>query len=135
MEEQLEYMEDFGFTAARIHVLELHKRFSDAALVALQEQDILEAVRLLLLTGETHHKLEAVKHIVHGLWTLLPYGTIATASNQAYIASLLNKIAKIKPGFVDEDARRQVGIFQRFTSKLNNGSSRLTYFKHSMTRT
>ncbi|CAE6534820.1 unnamed protein product [Rhizoctonia solani] len=117
VEEQLEYMEDFGFDAARIHVLELHERFVDAASVALQERNTLEGVRLLLRSNEDNHKLQAVKHAIHGLWTLLPYGAIITPDNESSIEGLLRQLSTIELKLLSEDERRELDLFRAIHSK------------------
>ncbi|KAG8732236.1 hypothetical protein FRC11_014976 [Ceratobasidium sp. 423] len=117
LEEQLEYMEDFGFDAARIHVLELHERFVDAAAVALQERNTLEGVRLLLRSNEDNHKLQAVKHAIHGLWTLLPYGAPVTPDNENSIGGLLRQLSVIEPKLLNEDEQRELELFRAIYSK------------------
>lgn len=109
IEEQLEYMEDYGFDAARIHVLELHKRFADAAAVALSERNILECVRLLLCSHEGSLIRQAVVHGIHGLWTLLPYGATGPQINNPAISSLLQRLSTIDANLLDEHEQRQVG--------------------------
>ncbi|CAE6431349.1 unnamed protein product [Rhizoctonia solani] len=106
VDEQLEYMEDFGFDAARIHVLELHKRFADAASVAFQGRNILEGVRLLLLSNEDNHKLQAVTHAIHGLWTLIPYHAQVTPENDNSVRELLRQVSAIESKFLSEDGQR-----------------------------
>ncbi|KAF8594570.1 P-loop containing nucleoside triphosphate hydrolase protein [Ceratobasidium sp. AG-I] len=117
VEEQLEYMEDYGFDAARIHVLELHKRFADAATVALGERNILECVRLLLCSDDGELIRQAVGHIVHGLWTLLPYGTSGAQIKNPVVASLLQQISTIDTKILNEHEQRQIEIFQVLHSK------------------
>ena len=101
-------MEDYGFDAARIHVLELHKRFADAAAVALSERNILECVRLLLCSDEAEIIRQAVDHAIHGLWTLLPYGASGARINNPAVASLLQQLSTINVKILDEHERRQV---------------------------
>jgi hypothetical protein len=108
VDEQLEYMEDFGFDAARIHVLELHNRFFDAAAVALQERNTLECVRLLLLSTERDHIHQAVTHAIHGLWTLSPYASATFTTNRSNIGVLLKQVSSIDPKTIDDAERRQV---------------------------
>lgn len=108
MEEQLEYMEDFGFDVARIHVLELHKRHLDAANVALHDGDILECVRLLLCSNEPDHIQQAMEHALWGLWTLLPYASPSDATNHSNVTSLLSQISAVDLQMMDEKTRRQV---------------------------
>ncbi|KDN37502.1 hypothetical protein RSAG8_10101, partial [Rhizoctonia solani AG-8 WAC10335] len=117
LEEQLEYMEDFGFDAARIHVLELNGRFTDAAAVALQERNTLEGVRLLLLSNQDNHKLQAVKYAVHGLWTLLPYGAFVTPDNENSIGELLRQLATTEPKLLSKDEQRGLDLFRAIHAK------------------
>ncbi|KAH7337934.1 hypothetical protein B0J17DRAFT_405653 [Rhizoctonia solani] len=112
VDEQLEYMEDFGFNSARIHVLKLHKRFSDAAAVALQEQNTLEAVKLLLMSDERAHQVQAINHAIHGLWTLLPYGAPITTSNQNNVGTLIEATSAINSQLINDNERRQLELFQ-----------------------
>jgi hypothetical protein len=108
VENQLEYMEDFGFDAARIHVLEFDDRFSDAAAVALQERNTFECVRLLLLSTEDGHIHQAVGHALHGLWTLSPYASASFSINRSDIGILLKQVLTIKSTTMDDAQRRQV---------------------------
>ncbi|CAE6419472.1 unnamed protein product, partial [Rhizoctonia solani] len=117
VEEQLEYMEDFGFDAARIHVLELHNRFVDAASVALQERNTLEGVRLLLLSSEDKDKQQAGKHAIQGLWTLLPYGAPVTPSNEKVVGELLRQLSTIEPKFIIEGEQRALDLFRVIHAK------------------
>ncbi|CAE7089127.1 unnamed protein product [Rhizoctonia solani] len=117
VDEQLEYMEDFGFDAARIHVLELHKRFADAASVAFQGRNILEGVRLLLLSNEDNHKLQAVTHAIHGLWTLIPYHAQVTPENDNSVRELLRQVSAIESKFLSEDGQRVLNLFQAINAK------------------
>lgn len=108
VEEQLEYMEDFGFDLARVHVLELHKRFSDAANVALHDGNTLECVRLLLCSTDADHIRQAIEHTLHGLWMLLPYASPNGSNNLSNVASLLSQISAVDLKLVGEKERRQV---------------------------
>ncbi|CAE6535633.1 unnamed protein product [Rhizoctonia solani] len=117
LEEQLEYMEDFGFDAARIHVLQLHERFADAAAVAFQERNTLEGVRLLLLSSEDDHKLQAGKHAIQGLWNLLPFGAQVTPSNEKTVGGLLRQLSTIDPKFISENEQRALDLFRVIHAK------------------
>ncbi|CAE6379695.1 unnamed protein product, partial [Rhizoctonia solani] len=117
LDEQLEYMEDFGFDAARIHVLEHHKRFMDAAAVAFQERNTLEGVRLLLLSGEDNHKVQAGKHAIQGLWTLLPFGAPLTPNNEKTADELLRQLSAIEPKHISESETRALDLFRAIYAK------------------
>jgi hypothetical protein len=76
-------MDDYGFYVARTYVLELHKRHTDAAAVALGEQNILECIRLLLRSDDEKNIRQALSYAIHGLWMVLPYGSTADLSSTA----------------------------------------------------
>ncbi|EUC53945.1 P-loop nucleoside triphosphate hydrolase, putative, partial [Rhizoctonia solani AG-3 Rhs1AP] len=132
VEEQLEYMEDFGFDAARIHVLELHNRFVDAASVALQERNTLEGVRLLLLSSEDKDKQQAGKHAIQGLWTLLPYGAPVTPSNEKVVGELLRQLSTIEPKFIIEGEQRALFTRKALRMRGNEESTPGSGCKKSM---
>ncbi|QRW07577.1 P-loop nucleoside triphosphate hydrolase [Ceratobasidium sp. AG-Ba] len=112
VEEQLEYMEDYGFDAARIHVLEAYKRYGDAAGVALGEHNILECIRLLLRSGDEELSAQALGHALRGLWILLPYASTKAHLENPAVAEILGHISKINPGIVNEDQRGQIECFR-----------------------
>jgi hypothetical protein len=108
VEEQLEYMDDYGFDVARIHVLEHRKRYADAAAVALGEQDIPECIRLLLRSDDKNHLRQALSHAIHGLWMVLPYGSTGSQLNNPAVASLLEQVSKIDAKILNDNESRQV---------------------------
>jgi hypothetical protein len=103
-------MDDYGFDVARIHVLELYKRYADAAAVALGERNIPECIRLLLCSDDEKDIRQALSHAIHGLWTVLPYGSTGSELNNPTIASLLDQVSKIDSHILSDDERRQVRI-------------------------
>ncbi|KAF8594569.1 hypothetical protein BDV93DRAFT_549191 [Ceratobasidium sp. AG-I] len=117
VEEQLEYMDDFGFDVARIHVLELHERFPDAADVALQEGNIIECVRLLMLSKDNGLIRQAIEHAIHGLWSLLPFASANNAAHQANAASLLSQSLNVDIQTIDERGAQQNSVLSDLVKK------------------
>lgn len=103
-------MHDYGFSEARIHTLKLHKRYADAAKAALGERNIFDCVRLLLCTNDPELIRQAVRHVLHGLWTILPYGATNTQISNPYIVSLLQWISKIGTSVLTDAELRQVWV-------------------------
>ncbi|QRW07579.1 P-loop nucleoside triphosphate hydrolase [Ceratobasidium sp. AG-Ba] len=104
--EQLDYMDDFGFDSGSIHVLKLQKRYGDAAEVALKEHDLLGCIELLALSNETVHHRQAIAHALRGLWLALPYGSDRTQTNNSTIKSLLEHLERSLTA-MNEDEKRQ----------------------------
>ncbi|KAG8752687.1 hypothetical protein FRC12_011837, partial [Ceratobasidium sp. 428] len=130
IEEQLEYMDDYGFDVARIHVLEHHKRYADAAEVALQEHNLLECIRLLSASGENHLLRQALTRAIHGLWITMPYGSTGSQLNNPAVASLLEQLSKLDLEMLREDERRQVCIVSRQDSQTHvNTQNQLEAFQ------
>ncbi|KAG9081885.1 hypothetical protein FRC06_005350 [Ceratobasidium sp. 370] len=117
VEEQLDYMEDYGFDIARIHVLEHHKRFADAAEVALREHNLLECIRLLSASNEEDLLRRALTHAIQGLWITMPYGSIGSQLDNPAVLSLLDRISKLDLKILNDDERRQLESFQAFHAK------------------
>lgn len=103
-------MEDYGLDAARIHVLELHERFADAATAALSERNILECVRLLLCSDDTSLIRKAAGHAIHGLWTILPYNATRAQIGNSAVVTLLQQLSNIEPAILSESELRQVCV-------------------------
>ncbi|KAG8744274.1 hypothetical protein FRC10_010437 [Ceratobasidium sp. 414] len=117
VEEQLDYMEDYGFDAARIHVLEHHKRYDDAAEVALRDHDLLECIRLLSRSGDQDLLRQALSHAIRGLWMTMPYGSVGSQLGNPAVASLLEQLSKLDLAALNEDEHRQLESFQAFHTK------------------
>ncbi|QRV93432.1 UvrD-like helicase carboxy-terminal domain protein [Ceratobasidium sp. AG-Ba] len=117
VEEQLEYMDDFGFDAARIHVLEHHKRYADAAEVAFKERNLLECIRLLSASSEKIHRDQALAHAIRGLWLTMPYGSTESQLSNPAAFSLLEYVTSLDLTSLDESARRQLELFLASSAK------------------
>jgi hypothetical protein len=104
-------MDNYGFDVAHIHILELHKRYADAAAVALGERDIPECIRLLLRSDAKNDLRQALGHAIHGLWTVLPYGSTISEVNRPAIVSLLDQVSEIDPEILNDDERRQACLY------------------------
>ncbi|KAG8719695.1 hypothetical protein FRC08_002227 [Ceratobasidium sp. 394] len=117
VEEQLDYMEDYGFDAARIHVLEHHKRYGDAAEVALRDYDLLECIRLLSCSGDRDLLRQALSHAIRGLWITMPYGSVGSQLGNPAVALLLEQLSKLDLTALNEDEHRQLESFQAFHTK------------------
>ncbi|KAG9101942.1 hypothetical protein FS749_001473 [Ceratobasidium sp. UAMH 11750] len=114
VEEQLDYMEDYGFDVARIHVLEHHKRFADAAEVALREHNLLECIRLLSASNEEHLLRQASTHAIRGLWKTMPYGSVGSQMDNPAVQSLLDRLRRLDSKTLSDDEHRQLESFQAF---------------------
>ncbi|QRV93435.1 P-loop nucleoside triphosphate hydrolase [Ceratobasidium sp. AG-Ba] len=110
--EQLDYMDDFGFDSGSIHVLKLQKRYGDAAEVALKEHDLLGCIELLAASNESGHHRQAIEHAVHGLWLMLPYGSSGPQSNNPTAKSLIEHLERPGLAALNEDEKRQVECFR-----------------------
>ncbi|KAG9122802.1 hypothetical protein FRC07_000653, partial [Ceratobasidium sp. 392] len=120
VEEQLDYMEDYGFDAARIHVLEHHKRYGDAAEVAFREHNILESIRLLSCSGDEDLLRQALSQAIRGLWMTMPYGSTGSQIDNPVVTSLLEQLSKLDLKALSEDEHRQLESFQAFHEKKSD---------------
>ncbi|CAE6459263.1 unnamed protein product, partial [Rhizoctonia solani] len=93
VEEQLEYMDDYGFTGALIRVLEHHKRFDQAAEVAFTERNVTEGVRLLSQSENPASLRKAVERALRGLWMMLPFGLTGDKRQNSAISLLINQLS------------------------------------------
>ncbi|KAB5592704.1 TPR and ankyrin repeat-containing protein 1 [Ceratobasidium theobromae] len=117
IEEQLEYMEDYGFDVALIHVLEHHKRYDQAADVAFKEHNIAEGVRLLLRSDNPRSVRQAIERALHGLWTLLPFGPFGNKLDNSSITSLINLLSGSKAQVLNESDNLQLEVFKALCTK------------------
>ncbi|CAE6480843.1 unnamed protein product [Rhizoctonia solani] len=96
VEEQLEYMEDYGFTGALMRVLELHKRYEQAAEAAFAERNVVEGVRLLLQSGNPTSIRTAIQRALRGLWMMLPFGLTGDKRQNPAISLLIGQLSSNK---------------------------------------
>ncbi|QRW20980.1 GNAT family acetyltransferase [Rhizoctonia solani] len=93
VEDQLEYMEDYGFTGALMHVLEHHKRFDQAAEVAFAERNVTEGVRLLSQSEHPASVRRAVEKALRGLWMMIPFGLTGDKRSNPAILPLIDQLS------------------------------------------
>ncbi|KAF8686413.1 UvrD-like helicase C-terminal domain [Rhizoctonia solani] len=93
VEEQLEYMEDYGFTGALIQILELRGEYDQAAAVAFAERNVTEGVRLLSQSGNPVSVRKAIERALHGLWMMIPFGVAADKRSNPEISLLIDQIS------------------------------------------
>ncbi|CAE6411540.1 unnamed protein product [Rhizoctonia solani] len=96
VEEQLEYMEDYGFTGDPIHVLEHHRRYDQAAELAFTENNVVEGVRLLLLSDDPASVQKGVERAFRELWKLHPFGHAGNEQQNPIIALLMEQLSAIE---------------------------------------
>lgn len=113
-------MEDYGFDLARIHVLEHHKRYDQAAEVAFNERNIVEGVRLLLCSDNSASVRQAVERALHGLWTMLPFGPYSNKLENGAIGSLIQHLKGEKSRRLDEEKAQQVSTRESRGTSLNH---------------
>ncbi|CUA74878.1 TPR and ankyrin repeat-containing protein 1 [Rhizoctonia solani] len=112
VDEQLEYMEDYGFTGALIRVLEHHKRFDRAAEVALTERNVTEGVRLLSQSKDPASVQKAVEQALRGLWMMVPFGLTGDKRQNPAISLLVGQLSEENSKALGDDESRELEAFQ-----------------------
>ncbi|CAE6385928.1 unnamed protein product [Rhizoctonia solani] len=104
VDEQLEYMEDYGFTGALIRVLEHHRRYDQAAEVAFTERNVTEGVRLLSKSSNPISVQKATEQALRGLWTMIPFGLTGDKRSNPAISLLIDQLS-LNATLSDEESR------------------------------
>ncbi|KAH7337987.1 hypothetical protein B0J17DRAFT_706450 [Rhizoctonia solani] len=127
VEDQLEYMDDYGFTGALIRVLEHHKRYDQAADVAFAERNVTEGVRLLSQSDNPISVRRAIEQALRGLWMMLPFGFSGDKRQNPAISLLINTLTSSKA--LGNEESRELLAFQAL--RENNVDSLLNLAKSS----
>ncbi|KAG8687201.1 hypothetical protein FRC11_007608 [Ceratobasidium sp. 423] len=110
VDEQLEYMEDYGFTGALIRVLEHHRRYDQAAEVAFAERNVVEGVRLLSKSNNPASVRKAVEQAFRGLWMMIPFGLTGDKRSNPAISLLINQLSDSKA--LSDEESHELEAFQ-----------------------
>ncbi|KAJ1305435.1 hypothetical protein OPQ81_000445 [Rhizoctonia solani] len=129
VEDQLEYMEDYGFTGALINVLEHHKRYDQAAEVAFTERNVTEGVRLLSQSDNPASVRRAVEQALRGLWMVVPFGLTGDKRSHPAISLLIDQLSG-NTALRDEESR-ELEAFQAL--RANNVENLLALAQSSQT--
>ncbi|QRV93433.1 UvrD-like helicase carboxy-terminal domain protein [Ceratobasidium sp. AG-Ba] len=106
------YMENHGLDTTSIRAMERRKRYADSAEEALNKRDILEYIRLCLMSGDNELIRRAASYSIKGLWMTMPFGSTSFQRNESTVTSLLDYLSRMDSRTLNNNQRRQLELFQ-----------------------